>query len=63
MVPGRNTNLSSDLDNGRRLLLEMPSSNFANLKNEDVHAIYSYLKTIKTVRNIVPVPITPEDVI
>ncbi|MFD2892732.1 c-type cytochrome [Flavobacterium chuncheonense] len=42
------------LDNGRLLLPPMPWASFINLKNEDIHAIFSYLKSIKPVHNIVP---------
>lgn len=48
------------LDGGRMLLPSMPYQNYANLKDEDVHAIFTYLKSIKPVKNIVPAPITPE---
>lgn len=48
------------LDNGRMLLPPMPWPNLAKLKDEDVHAIFMYLKSIKSVKNIVPLPITPD---
>ena len=33
---------------------------FPGLKDDDVHAIFMYLKTIKPVKNIVPAPVTPD---
>ncbi len=51
---------SKGLENGRMLLPPMPWEGFANLKDEDVHAIYSYLKSIDPVENIVPAPVSPE---
>ncbi len=48
------------LDSGRLLLPPMPWSDFASLKDDDVHAIFMYLKSIKPVKNIVPAPVTPD---
>jgi len=48
------------IDGGRMLLPPMPWQNWTNLKDEDVKAIYAYLKSIPPVRNIVPAPIPPE---
>lgn len=48
------------LEGGRMLLPPMPWQNWANLKDEDVSAIYAYLKSIPAVRNVVPPPIPPE---
>jgi hypothetical protein len=48
------------LDGGRRLLPPMPFLNLTKLKNEDIHAIFTYLKSIKPVKNIVPAPVTPD---
>jgi hypothetical protein len=48
------------IDGGRMLLPPMPWQNWMNLKDEDVKAIYAYLKSIPPVRNIVPAPIPPE---
>ncbi len=50
------------LDNGRMLLPPMPWTNFAQIKDEDVHAIFTYLKSIKPVSNIVPAPLGPESI-
>jgi hypothetical protein len=46
--------------NGRMLLPPMPWTNFANISDEDVSAIFAYLKSTKPVRNVVPAPIPPE---
>ncbi len=48
------------LDGGRMLLPPMPWYNYASLKDDDVHAIFMYLKSIKPVENVVPAPITPD---
>jgi hypothetical protein len=48
------------LDGDRQILPPMPWQDFANLKDEDVHAIFEYLKSIKPVNNIVPPPVTPD---
>lgn len=48
------------LDGGRLLLPPMPWPDFASLKDDDVHAIFMYLKSIKPVKNIVPAPVTPD---
>ncbi|MGA9212570.1 c-type cytochrome [Kaistella sp.] len=48
------------LDGERMLLPPMPWSNYANLTNEDINAIFMYLKNIKPVKNIVPAPIAPD---
>jgi len=52
---------SKGLENGRMLLPPMPWEGFAILKEEDVHAIYSYLKSINPVENVVPAPVSPEN--
>lgn len=44
------------LDNTRTLLPPMPWPMYKNLKDEDVRAIYDYLKTTKPVDNVVPAP-------
>ncbi len=47
------------LDNSRPLLPPMPWEQYRNLTDEDIEAIFSYLKTIKPVENRVPSPIPP----
>jgi mono/diheme cytochrome c family protein len=42
------------VDNSRPLMPPMPIPALKNLTDEDVKAIYSYLKTIKPVKNLVP---------
>jgi hypothetical protein len=49
------------VDGGRMLLPPMPWTNWANLKDEDVKAIFLYLKSTPPVRNIVPAPIPPNE--
>ncbi len=48
------------LDGGRMLLPPMPWFSFASLTDEDVNAIFMYLKSIKPVSNIVPQPVSPD---
>lgn len=50
------------LDNGRMLLPPMPIENYREMKKEDVSAIFKYLKSIKPVKNIVPAPISWNDI-
>lgn len=49
------------LDGSRMLLPPMPWFNWANMKDEDVHAIYLYLKSIPPVKNVVPAAIPPNE--
>ena len=49
------------IDNARILLPPMPWINFINLKDEDVNAIFMYLKSIQAVRNVVPPPVPPDE--
>lgn len=49
------------LDNGRSLLPPMPWPNYRNLKDEDIQAIFAYLKTLPPVKNVVPAPIPPTE--
>ena len=44
------------LDNSRELLPPMPWPQFSILKDDDIKAIYTYLKSTKPVRNVVPAP-------
>ena len=44
------------LDNTRPLLPPMPWQTYRNLKEEDIRAIYDYLKSTKPVENVVPGP-------
>lgn len=47
------------IENGRMLLPPMPWQSYAELKEEDIQAIYDYLQIIKPIENIVPPPIPP----
>ena len=47
------------VEGGRMLLPPMPWPNFAQFTDEEVHAIFAYLKSIKPVKNYVPAPISP----
>lgn len=44
----------------RALLPPMPWFNYTNMKDEDVSAIFAYLKSTKPVVNVVPQPIPPD---
>jgi hypothetical protein len=48
------------IDGGRTLLPPMPWQSWVNMKDEDVRAIFTYLKSIPPVRNVVPPPVPPE---
>jgi len=51
------------LENGRTLLPPIPWSNFVNIHDEDLEAIYAYLQATKPVNNVVPMPVMPEEII
>lgn len=48
------------LDGSRPLLPPMPWQNFKNLSEEDLAAIFAYLKSTKPVENVVPKAMTPD---
>ena len=48
------------LEGGRMMLPPMPWQNYRNMKDEDIHAMFMYLKSIEPVSNIVPAPIAPD---
>jgi len=50
---------SKGLANNRALLPPMPWENLVHLTDEDLSAIFAYLKSTKPVRNVVPAPIPP----
>lgn len=45
----------------RKLLPPMPWQGFANLTDEDLKAIFMYLKSTKPVHNVVPPAVSPEE--
>ena len=47
------------LENGRPLLPPMPWYNYINLKDDDIHAIFTYLNSLPPVSNVVPAPVPP----
>ncbi len=47
---------AKDLEKSRDLLPPMPWQGFRNLHDEDITAIFLYLKSVKPVENIVPEP-------
>lgn len=46
---------------GRDLIAPMPWEEYANYNDDDLMAIYAYLRTLQPIRNRVPVPIPPDD--
>jgi hypothetical protein len=50
------------LENGRNLLPPMPWPNLTVLSDEDLKAIFYYLKSLPPVRNVVPQPIPPSEI-
>jgi len=48
------------LDGSRELLPPMPWPSYRNFSDDDLKAIFAYLKTIKPVENVVPAPIPPK---
>lgn len=50
---------SKGLETGRPLLPPMPWPNYINMKEEDLKAIFAFLKSLPPVDNLVPAPIPP----
>ncbi|MEX6689188.1 c-type cytochrome [Danxiaibacter flavus] len=50
---------SKGLDGNRALLPPMPWPSYAQASDDDLKAIFAYLKSIKPVKNVVPQPIPP----
>lgn len=50
------------LEGSRSLLPPMPWPIYRNMSDEDIKAIFAYLKTTQPVRNIVPAPIAPDQI-
>jgi hypothetical protein len=46
------------LDSGRPIMPPMPWQNFRHINNDDIHMIWTFLRSLKPVSNIVP-PYTP----
>ncbi|MFO7670280.1 MAG: c-type cytochrome [Bacteroidales bacterium] len=49
------------IQNSRDLLPPMPWQNFTQMKDDDLKAIFAYLKSTKPVRNVVPPAVSPEE--
>ena len=52
--------LYKGIEGSRTLLPPMPWLNFQNITDEDVNAIFAFLKSTPPVSNVVPFPIEPE---
>jgi hypothetical protein len=50
------------IDGTRKLLPPMPWENFKNISDEDVSAIFAYLKSTKPVSNVVPDALSPDEI-
>jgi hypothetical protein len=50
------------IENSRTLLPPMPWQNFINASDEDLKAIFAFLKSTKPISNLVPPPIPPEEI-
>lgn len=50
---------SKGLDGTRPLLPPMPWFNFAKMSDEDLKAVFAYLKSLPPVQNVVPNPLLP----
>ncbi|AEI50423.1 hypothetical protein [Runella slithyformis] len=51
---------SKGIPTARPLLPPMPWQNYVHMKDEDLRAVFAYLKNCKPVRNVVPQPIAPD---
>ncbi len=47
------------IEGSRDLLPPMPWTNFTNMKDDDIKAIFAYLKSLPPVKNVVPAAIPP----
>ncbi|MEJ8756894.1 c-type cytochrome [Pontibacter sp. H259] len=47
------------IPNGRPLLPPMPWDMYRNMTDEELKAVFAYLKSIKPVQNVVPAPVPP----
>lgn len=50
------------LENSRMLLPPMPWQNFKDMKEDEIQALFEFLKSTQPVENIVPPPVTPDKV-
>jgi hypothetical protein len=50
------------LENNRMLLPPMPWQMFRSMKDEDLQAIFAYLKSLPKIENLVPTPISPDKI-
>jgi hypothetical protein len=50
---------SKGMDGARPLLPPMPWQNYVNISDEDLAALFAYLKSIPPVKNVVPAPLPP----
>lgn len=51
------------MGDGRPILPPMPWENFKNVSDDDLKAIFAYLRTVKPIQNIVHGPVSPEDLV
>lgn len=56
MTQGKSKGIAS----ARPMLPPMPWPNYVNMKDEDLQAIFAYLKSCKPINNVVPQPISPD---
>ncbi|WP_406682979.1 c-type cytochrome [Seonamhaeicola sp. MEBiC1930] len=52
--------LYKGLEGSRPLLPPMPWKHYANFTDDDLKAIFAYLKSLKPIKNVVPAPIPPK---
>ena len=50
------------MENGRPLMPPMPWESYIEMKDDDLKAIFEYLKSIKPIENVVPSYIPPAPV-
>ena len=51
---------SKSIDGAPTILPPMPWPNYAKAKDEDLKAIFAYLKSTAPIKNVVPAPIPPQ---
>ena len=50
------------LEGSRSLLPPMPWQQFRNFSDQDLEAIFTYLQSLKPVKNLVPAPVSPDQI-
>ena len=50
------------MGSGREILPPMPWNYYRTLTDDDLKAMFAYLKTLPPIKNVVPAPVAPPDI-